>query len=370
MKDLKAPYGIKTKLGWAVTGNLPGYARNSESVYFVHVASPGEELNELVKTWWKTESFGCKYDSKERRSRKDEMVLESLSKTTRKVDGRYEVGLIWKDSATALPNNRVVAERRLELLEKRLDSDPRLKVQYTETIENDLHKGYIKEVGDHELADPVEHEWYLPHHPVLHPRKPGKVRRVGDVAARYQGTSLNDCLSSGPDLLNSLVGVLMRFRQELIAVSADIKAMFNQVAVPEEDQSVLRFLRRKKPSDKVEVYQYVRHIFGAKCSPTCSNYALQRTARDNKDSFPLEAEAVERNIYMDDLFKSVPSLLEACKLQAGLVKLLSQGGFNLTKWIPNDKNLLNAIPEKERAQSVRNIEDGHTLPTERALGVT
>ena len=71
---------------------------------------------------------------------------------------------------------------------------------------------------------------------------------------------------------------------------------------------------------------------------------------------------------MDDLFKSVPSFLEACNLQAGLVKLLSLGGFNLTKWISNDIDFLNAVPEKE--QSVRSIGDGDTFPTERALGVT
>ena len=54
-----SPFGIKTKLGRVVTGHLPGYARNSEeSVCFVHVNSPEEELCELVKTWWKTESFG------------------------------------------------------------------------------------------------------------------------------------------------------------------------------------------------------------------------------------------------------------------------------------------------------------------------
>ena len=49
---------------------------------------------------------------------------------------------------------------------------------------------------------------------------------------------MNDQLLSGPDLLKSLVGILMRFPQELIAMSADIEAMFNHVAVPEEDQSV------------------------------------------------------------------------------------------------------------------------------------
>ena len=80
-----------------VTGNLPEYVRDSESISFVHVTSPEEELNEFVKTWWKTESFGCKYDNKERHSREDELVLDFLGKTTGRVDGRYEVGLIWKD---------------------------------------------------------------------------------------------------------------------------------------------------------------------------------------------------------------------------------------------------------------------------------
>ncbi|XP_015776940.1 PREDICTED: uncharacterized protein LOC107354957 [Acropora digitifera] len=72
---------------------------------------------------------------------------------------------------------------------------------------------------------------------------------------------------------------------------------------------------------------------------------------------------------MDDLFKSVPSLLEACSLQVGLGNLLSLGGFRLTKWISNDKDLLTAIPAELRAQSVRTIGEEGIFPTERALGV-
>ena len=45
-----SPFGIKTKLGWTVTGTLPRYSHDSESICFIHVASPEEELNELVKT--------------------------------------------------------------------------------------------------------------------------------------------------------------------------------------------------------------------------------------------------------------------------------------------------------------------------------
>lgn len=72
---------------------------------------------------------------------------------------------------------------------------------------------------------------------------------------------------------------------------------------------------------------------------------------------------------MDDSFKSVPSLLEACSLQAGLVNLLSLEGFRLTKGISNDKDLLNAIPAELQAQSVRIVGKEDTLLTKRALTV-
>ena len=73
---------------------------------------------------------------------------------------------------------------------------------------------------------------------------------------------------------------------------------------------------------------------------------------------------------MDDLSKSVPSLLETCSLQTGLAHLLSLGGFRLTNWISNDRDLLNAIPEKEQEHSVRSIGYESLLPVGRPFGVT
>ena len=55
------------------------------------------------------------------------------------------------------------------------------------------------------------------HHGVYHPKKSEKIRVVFDCSAKFEGTSLNDQLMQGPDLTNSLVGVLTQFRQEPIA---------------------------------------------------------------------------------------------------------------------------------------------------------
>ena len=70
----------------------------------------------------------------------------------------------------------------------------------------------------------------------------GKVGVVFDCAASYQGRSLNNELLTGPDLLRSLIGVLLRFRLGRIAFTADIQFMFHQVYVANEDQDFLRFL--------------------------------------------------------------------------------------------------------------------------------
>ena len=63
---------------------------------------------------------------------------------------------------------------------------------------------------------------FLPHHGVSHPRKPGKLRVVFDGSARYMSLSLNELLLQGPDFINSLCGVLCRFRKEPVAFVCDI----------------------------------------------------------------------------------------------------------------------------------------------------
>ena len=63
----------------------------------------------------------------------------------------------------------------------------------------------------------------------FYPQKPNKIRVVFDCSAEYKGEALNKHLLQGPDLTNKLVGVLVRFRRDPVAVMVDIESMFLQV---------------------------------------------------------------------------------------------------------------------------------------------
>ena len=193
---------------------------------------------------------------------------------------------------------------------------------------------------------------------------------VFNAAALHDGVSLNNQLYQGPDLTNSLVGVLLRFRQERIAIVADITAMFHQVKVPPKDSDSLRFLWDDKDLKGMpEEYQMTSHIFGTTDSPCCVNYCLKRTAEDNKAEFSEKAvNTVKENFYVDDLLKALPSEMQAIRLANELIELLKRGGFRLAKWMSNSREVLANISEEERANPTLDLDLDH-LPVERALGV-
>ena len=150
---------------------------------------------------------------------------------------------------------------------------------------------------------------------------------------------MNKSLIIGPDLLQNLVGIIFRFREKPFGMSADIEAMFLQVQVPPEDAKCLRFAWRENQSDDISTYEHTRHIFGAKDSPTCANYALQRTAIDNEEEFPVASRIVKRNFYMDDFLYSAENIQEAESVKQNLISLLQKGGFKFSKWQSKVKEL-------------------------------
>ncbi len=113
------------------------------------------------------------------------------------------------------------------------------------------------------------------------------------------------------------------------------------------------------------------HLFGGVWSPSAANFALQRVAEDNHGNFSDDTvETLKRNFYVDDCLKSVPTVEAAIKIASELRELLTCGGFRLTKWLSNSKEVMKSIPPDDWAKSLHEVNlDQEDLPFERTLGV-
>ena len=343
------PYTVRTRLGWSVSGPV---SSNSKKVFpILHYISNGDLLHEKVERFWKLESSGI-YEQERGMSTEDRRVLELWDENVSFSDGHYVLPIPFKNTAFKLPDNQPMAEKRLSSLKRKLSKDQESHQKYADRIKDLLEQGYAVPVPEQDSSRSDGRVWYLPHHPVINPNKE-KIRIVFDCAAEYKGISLNSKVYQGPDLTNKLVGVLTRFRLHSVAVMVDVQAMFHQVRVTHEDQDALRFLwwLEGNLSERPASYKMTVHLFGGTWSPSCCTYALRRTAKDNAEAYsPGAVDTVERNFYVDDCLKSLPTVHEAIGLVNKLKKLTAEGGFNLTKWTSNNPDVIENVPFNDRSK--------------------
>ena len=319
--------------------------------------------------------FSERQGNKQAASSQDDMLFlkkmeEGICQTE---DGHYQMPLPLRENTPKLPDNKALALRRLLKLKSRMENDPRYRRDYTAFMQDLIEKGYAEKVREDQQPSEDGRRWYIPHHGVYHPKKPEKIRVVFDCSATYMGQSLNKHLLQGPDLTNSLVGVLFRFRQEAIAFMCDLEAMFHQFKVAEKDRDFLRFYwwengdTTKKP---VEFCMTV-HLFGAASSPGCSNFGLKRAANDYESEFGSDAANLIRNyFYVDDGLKSVATIPEAVSLIQNTMNICAKGGMRLHKFISNSKEVIATIAPEDRAKGVKDLDlHSDVLPVERALGI-
>lgn len=180
--------------------------------------------------------------------------------------------------------------------------------------------------------DKGKEHWYLPTFGVYHPKKPNQIRVVFDSSAECDGTSLNDVLLSGPDLNNTLLGVLLRFRKEPVALTADVEQMFYCFVVREEDRDYLRYLwyEDNDISKNVTEYRMKVHVFGNSPSPSVAIYCMRRAAQKGEQEHGSDArQFVERQFYLDDGLTSVATPEEAIDLLSRTREMLAESNLRL-----------------------------------------
>ncbi|XP_060083636.1 uncharacterized protein LOC132562879 [Ylistrum balloti] len=384
-----SPFAQRLRLGWVIVGNVclgTTHPPDSSdvSVLKTRILEDGRptlfppcENQFKVKGVYEESNIGrdvfqqTQNDNKVGLSLEDRAFLELMDKEfTKDSQGKWIAPLPFREPRPRLPNNRYQALKRAQILDASLQRNPVKRDHFTSFMKGIIDNGHA------ELAPPLSDDeecWYLPLFGIYHPKKPDKIRGVFDSSAMYEGISLNQVLMKGPDLTNNLLGVLLRFRKEAVAVSCDVEQMFYCFGVREDHRNFLRFIwyEDNDPGKQLVEYRMLKHVFGNSPSPAVASYGLLRTAKEGEREFGSNVlEFIQGNFYVDDGLTSLLTAQEAISLLDQTKKALNTSHIRLHKFTSNCEDVLNALPPEDLANDLRKIEIGtDALPSQRSLGL-
>ncbi|XP_048580423.1 uncharacterized protein LOC116604791 [Nematostella vectensis] len=397
-----APWAQRLDLGWTITGQMcldfgkgPAHvlARRTTLSPEVPIAEPERETatdyelvpcpNQLKLTDGllgrnalpkEEEVFATtKDDNVTSLSIDDQRFLEIMEKGIHKNNsGNWEMPLPFRDSNPEMPNNRAQAMSRLQNLTRSFARKPQLKTDYVEFMGKVLGKGHASPVPPDQIQAPPGRLFYLSHFPTYHNTKK-TIRVVFDSSCEFEGVSLNKVLLPGPDLMNNLIGVLMRFRKEEVAVMCDVEQMFHSFHVNPEHRNFLRFLwfENNDPEARIIEYRMNVHLFGNGPSPAVATFGLRATVNDGEEKCSEAVrQFVNRNFYVDDGLVSVSTPKEAVQLVTNTQAALATRNLRLHKVVSNSVEVVQSFPAEDRAKDLKDLDLSHDdLPAQRSLGV-
>ncbi|GFX50320.1 integrase catalytic domain-containing protein [Trichonephila clavipes] len=89
----------------------------------------------------------------------------------------------------------------------------------------------------------------------------------------------------------------------------------------------------------VKIFRLTTVTYGTKSAPYLATRSLKQLAIDDGDKYPLAAEVIMSDVYMDDL-TGADDLEPGRKLQVQLISMLKGAGIELHKWSANNPLLL------------------------------
>ncbi|XP_059225672.1 uncharacterized protein LOC131997855 [Stomoxys calcitrans] len=347
----------RSRIGWGVYGRPTADKTPIHRLMHVCPHKIDDRLDDLLQHYFSLDSVGISISKDPLRSKNDERAVKIMQSNTKYIEKEkvWETSLLWKYDNINLPNSFSMACRRLYCLEAKMNKNPPLKLFLLETLHDYRQKGYIRKLEENEITSDGK-SWYIPIFTVTNKNK-NKTRIVWDAAAAVDNTSLNTVLLKGPDLLNNLLGVLLRFRERSIAISGDIREMFHQIRIAKEDQQAQKFLwRNGMDKDKIDVYAMTVMTFGASCSPSLANFIKNKNAERFASKYPKAVHAILNNMFVDDWLQSLDSDEEMIEM-AKIVRFIhEEGGFEMRNWLSNSDRVLGEL-QKPKTQLQKSIAD-------------
>ncbi len=318
-----------------------------------------------MEQFFNTENPTSLIDNEEAWSEDDKIAIKRWEESCIFENGHYTCDIPFREDMPEMPDSYPAAMKRLNIMKNKFKRDPQFRAEYTAKIQKLLDNGHA------ELApSDIPARWTLSHFAAWHPFKPGP-RPVYDCAAKIDGVSLNSTALSGPNLVNPLLKIFINFREGVYRVMSDIDTMFYSVHVPLRQRCYLRFwwFPQGDINRAPLQYQLTVHLFGGTWSPGVSAFCLRKTILDQVNSYtPMVREIIENKFYVDDMLHSDSNIKQITEDVLKVKECIGNKGFNLAKFMANDKRILAEIPHEYRAKEIKDLNLDDALPIDRALG--
>ena len=336
-------------------------------------------LDRSLNRLWTLESLGINDPTDSTLTIDQERAVEMFREGLEYRDQKYYVPILWKDSTPELENNYDRALKRDEGLCKRFGKPgmEQKKEAFIKAVHEFFEKGHAVEISREELESgktdgPTR---YLSMQVVFREDKP-KPRPVFDASETTRdGKSLNNQVLQGPNNVNNLVEVMLKFRANTIALVGDIKGMFLAIGLKDSTDSHRFLWRDLDIKAEPKHCKLVTVTFGVTDSPFKSIEVTHEHARRHEVEYPLAAIVVLEEGYVDDMMGGAKDSEGATEVFRQLDKLLKIGGFELAKVVSNSESVMNAVPEHQRAPMTTRVIDDQGEASEidkshSALGTT
>ncbi|XP_021966492.1 uncharacterized protein LOC110861672 [Folsomia candida] len=322
---------VETVFGWTLNGRVPEDAMQFQDVNSARLMVSMTLSHANVQDLWELDTIGIRDPTESKTKEKRDLdALKQFSETvTRKEDGRYSVTLPWVHGVQNIPNNYSVAEKRLQFTTQKLLKDG-VYEEYDGIFKAWEEEGIIQEVKD---DSKLCH--YLPHRHVLKPEsQTTPVRPVFDASCKTgRNPSLNDCLEKGPNLLELIPSILMRFREKNVGVISDIRKAFQMIDVQDRDCDFLRFLWWTSSEEKtIKIYRHHRVVFGVNCSPFLLGAVINKHLDSAAPDQQRMAMQLKNSLYVDNCVTSVNSMAEYERFKLCSTNLLAEAKMELRQW--------------------------------------
>ncbi|XP_061388720.1 uncharacterized protein LOC133323837, partial [Musca vetustissima] len=314
----------KTHLGWIVSGGgvLHSKAHSLAATCMVKPDTDSDSsLIDILKSFWEIEN---NFANSEISLPEHKFCEEHFAQNTIQLpSGEYSVSLPKKLDTHMLGDSYDRALHRFKNLEKKLSKMPDTKKKYVDFMKEYLdlqHMSLVKNIPQDTRA------FFLPHHCVQkEDSTTTKLRVVFDGSAKStSGISLNDILYAGPTIQPKLFNTLLRFRLFRVALSGDISKMYRCVRVNPPDDYLQCILWRNNTEEDIQVYKLDTVTYGTKPAAFLAIRTMQQLSIDTETSFPIGAQVIRRDFYVDDLISGANSIEEVVTIREQVTALLKR----------------------------------------------